>query len=265
MRSATVSAVLLLALALLVTAVPAAQEAQEAQEAPVGPVYTEPEFGEVYVLPLFHASVLLQYGDTVIQVDPTSRVDYYDFPDADIVLITDTHGDHFDRDAATMLMALGAKVVAPPAVADEWGGVDLVLENGFGEMVDDVYIQAIPAYNIEHGPAKDVVYHPMGRGNGYVITLGGKRIYISGDTECIEDVQTLENIDIAFMCMNLPFTMSPGEAAECVKKFKPKIVYPYHYRGSDLDVFKWQLEDTPEVEVRILDWYPPSSRLPRPQ
>lgn len=265
MRSAAASAVLLLALALLVPTAHAVQEAQEAEEAEGVPQYREPEFDEVYVLPLFHASFLLQYGDTVVQVDPTSRVDYYDFPDADVVLLTDTHGDHFDRDAATMLMALGAKVVAPQALAEEWGGVDIVLEYGLGEMIDDVYIQAIPAYNIEHGPAEGVVYHPMGRGNGYVVTLGGKRIYISGDTECIEEVKALENIDIAFVAMNLPFTMSPGEAAECVKQFKPKVVYPYHYRGSDLGVFEWQLEDTPEIEVRILDWYPPWSRLPRPE
>jgi L-ascorbate metabolism protein UlaG (beta-lactamase superfamily) len=261
MRSAAVSTVLLLALALLAFAASAAQETQESQEAQK---YREPEFDEVYVLPLYHASLLLQYGDTVIQVDPIGRVDYYDFPDPDIVLITDTHSDHFDRESATMLMALGAKVIAPAAVADEWGGVDVVLAEGLGEMVDDVYIQAIPAYNIEHGPAEGVVYHPRGRGVGYVVTLGGKRIYISGDTECVEEVKALENIDIAFVAMNLPYTMSPGEAAECVKIFKPKVVYPYHYRGSDLDVFKWQLEDTPEIEVRIVDWYPSSSQVPRP-
>jgi L-ascorbate metabolism protein UlaG (beta-lactamase superfamily) len=258
MRSAAISTVLLLALPALAFPAPAAQETQEAQR------YREPEFDEVYVLPLFHASLLLQYGDTVIQVDPISRVDYYDFPDADIVLITDTHGDHFDREAATMLMALGATVVAPAAVADEWGGVDIVLGYGMGEMVDDVYIQAIPAYNVEHGPAEGVVYHPMGRGNGYVVTLGGKRIYISGDTECIDEVKALENIDIAFVAMNLPYTMSPGEAAECMKTFKPKVVYPYHYRGSDLEVFEWQLQDTPEIEVRIVDWYPSSGRAPGP-
>jgi L-ascorbate metabolism protein UlaG (beta-lactamase superfamily) len=260
MRSAVVPVVLLFAMALLLLPALAAQDAQDSENDQEAQKYREPDFDEVYVLPLFHASLLLQYGDTVIQVDPLSRVDYHDFPDADVVLITDIHGDHFDREAATMLMALGAKVVAPPAVADEWGGVDVVLENGLGEMIDDVYVQAIPAYNIEHGPAEGVVYHPMGRGNGYVVTLGGKRIYISGDTECVEEVKALENIDIAFVAMNLPYTMSPGEAAECVKTFKPKVVYPYHYRGSDLDVFTWQLEDTPEIEVRIVDWYPGSSR-----
>lgn len=110
-------------------------------------------------------------------------------------------------------------------------------------------------YNLERGPRAGELYHPPGRGNGYIVNLGFERIYIAGDTECIPEMKALKGITMAFIPMNR-YTMSPSEAAECVKAFKPTVVYPYHFNDSDLDVFTWKLEDTPEVEVRILDWYP---------
>jgi L-ascorbate metabolism protein UlaG (beta-lactamase superfamily) len=116
-------------------------------------------------------------------------------------------------------------------------------------------IEAIPAYNLKRGPEPGKLFHDKGRGNGYVLSYGGKRFYFSGDTEGIPEMRALKNIDVAFVCMNLPYTMPPEEAADAVKAFHPKIVIPYHYRGSDLAVFKKALDGT-GIEVRLLDWYP---------
>lgn len=211
---------------------------------------------EVKVTPLRHATFAMQFGEQVIIVDPVAGADYSAFREPVVILITDTHPDHWSMETVAMLMDVGTKVVAPPAVADQWGGIDTVLENGEIIAVGDILIEAVPMYNLERGPRDGELYHPPGRGNGYVVNFGLERIYISGDTECTPEVKALQDIDIAFLTMNLPYTMPPAEAAECVKAFKPEVVYPYHYRGSDLDVFTWRLEDTPEIEVRVLDWYP---------
>lgn len=119
-------------------------------------------------------------------------------------------------------------------------------------------IEAIPMYNLKRGPEAGKLYHDKGRGNGYVLTYGGKRFYISGDTEGIPEMRALKNIDVAFVCMNLPYTMPPDEAADAVKAFHPKIVIPYHYHGSDLAIFETALKGT-GIEVRLLDWYPKPS------
>src|SRR5262249_46601103 len=118
-----------------------------------------------------------------------------------------------------------------------------------------VAVEAIPMYNVTRGPAAGQLFHDKGRGNGYVLTLGSKRIYISGDTECIPEMKALKNIDVAFLCMNLPYTMPVSEAAECVKAFKPKIVYPYHYKGQNTQEFADALKDVKGVEVRLRNWY----------
>ena len=129
------------------------------------------------------------------------------------------------------------------------------IANGESKTWQNWSIEAIPAYNLTRGPAPGKLFHDKGRGNGYVLTYGGKRFYFSGDTEGVPEMRALKNIDVAFVCMNLPYTMPPDEAAEAVKSFHPKIVIPYHYRGSDLSVFQKRLEGT-GIEVRLLDWYP---------
>jgi L-ascorbate metabolism protein UlaG (beta-lactamase superfamily) len=144
--------------------------------------------------------------------------------------------------------------VGPDALP--WGGIDTVLENGEAADAEGVLIEAVPMYNLVRGPREGEFYHPPGRGNGYIVNLGFERIYIAGDTECIPETQELTDITMAFIPMNLPYTMTPTEAAECVKTFMPRVVYPYHHRGSDVDVFVYELEDTPEITVRVLDWYP---------
>ena len=129
-----------------------------------------------------------------------------------------------------------------------------VIRNGETKHVGPFTIEAIPMYNIKRGPSAGKLFHDKGRGSGYVITYGGKRFYFSGDTEGIPEMRALRNIDVAFVCMKLPYTMPPDEAADAVRAFHPKIVYPYHYRGSDLNVFKNALAGT-GIDVRILDWY----------
>jgi L-ascorbate metabolism protein UlaG (beta-lactamase superfamily) len=130
----------------------------------------------------------------------------------------------------------------------------IVMANGETRDVDGLSISAVPMYNLTRGPAAGQLFHDKGRGNGYVITLGGKRIYIAGDTEGIPEMRALKGIDVAFVPMNLPYTMTPAEAADAVKAFAPKIVYPYHYRGPDTAVFANALKGT-GIDVRLRDWY----------
>jgi len=213
--------------------------------------------GEIRITPIVHGSVQLEYGDVVIQVDPWSRGDYTDAPKANLILVTDIHGDHLDPEAIGSLSQKDTVVVVSESVAEQLGS-GIVLANGESHEVAGVLIEAVPMYNFERGPEAGKLFHDKGRGNGYLLTLGGKKIYLAGDTACIPEMKALEDIDVAFVPMNLPYTMPPDEAAECVAAFKPGIVYPYHYRGSDLEVFKAGLDDVPEVEVRIREWYPGS-------
>ena len=173
---------------------------------------------------------------------------------ADLIIVTDVHGDHQDRDKIDLLKKAGTIVVAPRAVASTITEAQ-VINNGEKKTIAGVEIEAVPMYNLQRGPAAGQLYHDKGRGNGYILTLGGKRLYIAGDTECIPEMKALRNIDVAFVCMNLPYTMTPGEAAGCVNAFKPKIVYPYHYGQSNLQEFTSAVQGTPGVEVRLRKWY----------
>lgn len=210
--------------------------------------------GVLKITPVTHGSLMLEYKGKVIHIDPWGRGDYSGLPKADLILITDIHGDHLDPAQVKKLKKSGTRIVAPQAVARTVTEV-VVLHNGQKKVVAGLQIEAVPMYNHKRGPSPGKLYHDKGRGNGYVLILGGKRVYISGDTACIPEMKSLADIDIAFVTMNLPYTMPPEEAAECVAAFKPKIVYPYHYRGSDLSVFTRALEPHPHIEVRIRDWY----------
>ena len=210
--------------------------------------------GVLQITPVTHGSLMLEFKGRVIHVDPWSRGDYSGLPQADLILITDIHGDHMDPAQVQKLKKSGTVIVAPQAVAQTVTEA-VVLHNGEKKVIASVKIEAVPMYNLKRGPSPGKLYHDRGRGNGYVLTLGGKRVYISGDTACIPEMKALTDIDVAFVTMNLPYTMPPPEAAECVKAFKPRIVYPYHYRGSDLKQFTRALESQPGIEVRIRDWY----------
>lgn len=212
--------------------------------------------GEVKITPIYHASLLIEAGGKNIYVDPAKPANFSGLPPADLILITDIHGDHMDANSISQISKQGTEIVAPPAVVKTITSAQPI-SNGETKTWNGWSIEAIPMYNIKRGPAPGTLYHPKGRGNGYVLTYGGKRFYFSGDTENIPEMRALKNIDVAFVCMNLPYTMPPDEAAEAVKAFHPKIVIPYHYRGSDLNVFKNDLQGT-GIEVRLLDWYPQS-------
>jgi L-ascorbate metabolism protein UlaG (beta-lactamase superfamily) len=212
------------------------------------------EDGDIRVTAFTHASFQLEYGGRVIHVDPTSAGDYAAAKPADLVLVTDIHQDHLDPAAIARVRKPGAPVVAPAAAADKIES-PTVIANGETKSVAGISIEAVPMYNIQRGPSAGQLFHPKGRGNGYVLTLGARRVYIAGDTECTDEMRALKNIDLAFVPMNLPYTMPPSEAAECVKAFRPKAVYPYHYRGQDPEEFKAALKGEP-IEVRLLEWYP---------
>lgn len=209
--------------------------------------------GPLKLTAIRHASFMVEAGGKVIHVDPWSQGDYTGVPKADLLLITDTHGDHFDLKAIELVRRPDTIVIAPPAVAEKLAGVR-VLRNGESAEAGPFHIEAVPMYNVKRGPAEGQVYHAKGRGNGYVVAYGGFRLYVSGDTEDIPEMRALRNIDAALVCMNLPYTMPPEEAAEAVKAFRPKVAIPYHYRGSDLQAFARALEGT-GVEVKLLDWY----------
>jgi L-ascorbate metabolism protein UlaG (beta-lactamase superfamily) len=159
-----------------------------------------------------------------------------------------------DPDSIAAVNQPSTEILAPAAVV-ETVKTAKPIANGESKSWQGWTIDAIPAYNLSRGPAPGKLFHDKGRGNGYVLTYGGVRFYFSGDTEGVPEMRALKNIDVAFVCMNLPYTMPPDEAADAVKAFHPKVVIPYHYRGSDLSVFQKKLEGT-GIEVRLLEWYP---------
>lgn len=209
--------------------------------------------GDIKITPVLHGTVLLEIQGKAWYIDPWSKADYSSLPKADVILITDIHGDHMDPAAIATLTKASTRIVAPAAVAKTIKTAT-VLNNGDKTSIHEVEIEAIPMYNLKRGPSPGKLYHDKGRGNGYVLTVGGQRLYFSGDTEGVPEMRALQDIDIAFVCMNLPYTMPPEEAAEAVRAFQPKVVYPYHYRGSDLDVFEDALKSE-KIEVRRRKWY----------
>ena len=210
--------------------------------------------GPVKITPLYHASTLIEAGGKVIYLDPAKPANFAGQPKADLVLITDIHGDHMDPASLTAVSKPGTEILAAPAVVSTVTTAKPIA-NGESKKWQGWTIEAIPAYNLTRGPAPGKLFHDKGRGNGYVLTYGGVRFYFSGDTEGVPEMRALKNIDVAFVCMNLPYTMPPEEAADAVKAFHPKVVIPYHYRGSDLAIFQKKLEGT-GIEVRLIDWYP---------
>jgi L-ascorbate metabolism protein UlaG (beta-lactamase superfamily) len=210
--------------------------------------------GPVKITPLHHASTLIEAGGKVIYLDPAKPAKLEGLPKADLILITDIHPDHMDPGSLSVVSQPTTEILAAPAVVATVKTAKPIA-NGETRTWQGWTIEAIPAYNLSRGPEPGKLYHDKGRGNGYVLTYGGKRFYFSGDTEGIPEMRALKNIDVAFVCMNLPYTMPPEEAADAVKAFHPKVVIPYHYRGSDLSVFTSKLQGT-GIEVRLLDWYP---------
>ena len=216
------------------------------------------EMGDLTIYPINHGTVAFTFDDKTIFVDPYGGAEKFEFFKApDIILITDIHGDHLNQQTLDQLDISSTTFIVPQAVADRLEGVKksqiLVLNNG--ETTDEVSFQvtAIPMYNL---PDDENSRHRKGRGNGYVINFGGKHVYLSGDTEDIPEMRALENIDIAFVCMNLPYTMDIYQAASAVLEFKPAILYPYHHRGQDINRFKEIVTEADSgINVVLKQWY----------
>jgi len=172
----------------------------------------------------------------------------------DLILITDIHGDHMDAADVAALSKSGTLVIAPASVAKTITQAK-VLANGESMRWRDWKITAVPMYNMVHNQPNGQPYHDKGRGNGYVLNYGGKNFYFAGDTEGTPEMRALKDIDVAFIPMNLPYTMTPDEAADAVKAFHPKVAIPYHYKGQDITQFKKDLDGT-GIDVRLLVWYP---------
>ncbi|MEJ1222074.1 MBL fold metallo-hydrolase [Sediminicola sp. 1XM1-17] len=218
---------------------------------------------DLKIIPIAHATTVLEWDNLTIYVDPVGGVTAFEGQkQPDLILITDIHGDHFSLETLQELNTEKAKIVVPQAVADkmpeEFATQLDVLNNGQSKERYGITIEAIPMYNLRK---EALQMHPKGRGNGYILNMDGKRLYFSGDTEDIPEMRSLENIDMAFICMNLPYTMTVESAADAVLAFKPKAVYPYHYRGnpnvSDVSAFKALVEKgNSDIQVIQLDWYP---------
>ena len=216
--------------------------------------------GDVKITPIYHACLVIEGSGKVIYVDPAKPASFTGLPKADLILITHEHADHVDQDLTSIkAISKGDTQLWAPVAVTKFVTTASVISNGQTKQFGEWTIEAIPAYNLQRGPAAGRYYHPKGNGNGYVLSYGGKRFYISGDTENVPEIRALKNIDVAFICINLPYTITVDEAADAVKAFHPKIVFPYHYRANpptNLQAFKQKLAGT-GIEVRLLDWYPP--------
>lgn len=203
--------------------------------------------------PVKHATLVLQSGPATIYVDPVGVAeDFAGFPPPDLILITHIHKDHLDPQLVASLKKARTQVIGPASVIEQLG-YGTTMNNGDVNTAVGVTIRALAAYNIT---TERLDFHPKGRDNSYLISKAGVRLYISGDTEDIPEMRNLRDIDIAFLCMNLPYTMTVEQAASAVKEFKPGLVIPYHFRGkegmSDLDAFE---QHVPGMKVSRLKWY----------
>lgn len=222
----------------------------------------ETSHGPLTIQPLNHATFALTWQGKTIYADPNGGAKTFEGIAApDLILITDIHGDHFNPQTLQAINTTNAKLIVPQAVAEklpeDLKDKAVVLSNGQTTSQMNISITAVPMYNLPESPESR---HPKGRGNGYVLTFGNRKAYLSGDTSGIPEMRALKNIDVAFVCMNLPYTMDINEAAQAVLDFKPKVVYPYHYRGqnglSDTEAFRKIVNDrNKNIEVRLRNWY----------
>ena len=219
--------------------------------------------GPLIIHPVFHASIVMAWDNKIIDFDPVGGSQRYgDLPKPDIIFITHIHPDHLDLKTLALIDQRSTKLVVPQSVFDKLPDnlqkQARIIGNGEMAVVDGIKVEAIAMYNLPDAGKR--IYHPKGLGNGYVLTLGGKRIYISGDTDGTPEMRALKDIDVAFICMNPPYTMPVEQAADAVLAFTPKIVYPYHYRSptglNDIGKFKDLVSTDKSIEVRIRDWYP---------
>jgi L-ascorbate metabolism protein UlaG (beta-lactamase superfamily) len=207
--------------------------------------------GDLTITFIGHGTLMFRFDGKVIHVDPVGReADYSTMPDADLVLVTHEHGDHLDPDALAAIRTAETVVIYSPSCEGRVDGA-IVMANGDSRTELGIGIEAIPAYNIVHMRSSGQPYHPKGNGNGYVLTFGDTRVLVAGDTENTPEMMALEDIDIAFLPMNLPYTMTPEMVAEAATTFRPKILYPYHFGSTDTNELVELLEGVEGIEVRI--------------
>lgn len=198
-----------------------------------------------------HGSLVFSFGGKIIQVDPYSELaDYGTMPKADLVLLTHEHRDHLDAKALDAVRSERTELVLTENCAKQVKG-GIVMKNGDETTVQGLKIEAVPAYNLVHMRSEGQPFHSRGNGNGYVVTFGDKRVYIGGDTENVPEMKALKSIDVAFLPMNLPYTMTPEMVAAAAKSFKPRILYPYHYGNTDPATIVALLKGESDIEVRI--------------
>ncbi len=215
--------------------------------------------GDLVIHPINHASFVMSWNGKMIYSDPVGgATPYQGLQKADLILVTHTHGDHFHAATIDAVRGKGARIVAPQAVFNNMSAAQkaltTILANGANTGAIGINVAAVPAYNTSNSN------HVQGVGNGYVLSIGGRRIFISGDTEDVPEIRALQNIDVAFLCMNIPFTMDIAKAASTVRQMKPKVVYPYHFRNqngtfADLASFRQQVGTEFGTEVRVRTWY----------
>ena len=219
-----------------------------------GPEVFKTALGDLKITLQKHASLMMTWNGKVIYVDPvSSSADYAALPKADLILITHHHSDHLDPAAIAKVRTPSTEVILTAKCAEKEPG--LVMANGDSRSLLGLTVEAVPAYNLVHMRSPNVPYHPKGEGNGYVLALGGLRVYVAGDTENIPEMKALKNIDVAFVPMNIPYTMTPEMAADAVRGFRPKVVYPYHDKGTDPQKLVDLLKGEKGIEVRIREIY----------
>ena len=207
--------------------------------------------GDLEITFVGHGSLIFAFGGRVIHVDPFGRVaDYSTLPKADLVLLTHAHGDHLDAAALAAIRRPEARLLVAPACEGKVDGAT-VLRNGESTTLLGVTVEAVPAYNVVQKRPDGTPFHPKGEGNGYVVTFGKTRVYVAGDTEDVPEMRALESIDVAFLPMNLPYTMTPEMVASAVRAFRPRVLYPYHFGETDTARLVSLLADTKGTEVRI--------------
>jgi len=212
--------------------------------------------GNLIISFIGHASLVFEFKNLTIHIDPVMQEgDYSRMPKADLIIVTHQHSDHFDLTAIKHLTKKETKLIVSNecVLSTEYLSNAEVLKNGEKTSVYGINIKAVPAYNIKHKRPDGSPFHPKGQGNGYILTFGDKNVYVAGDTENIPEMKVLTDIDIAFLPMNLPYTMTPEMVADAAKAFKPKILYPYHYGNTRTQELVNLLRSNPEIEVRIRD------------
>ena len=211
----------------------------------------ETETGDLKITCIGHGTLMFAYQDKIVHVDPVGReADYTKLPKADLILITHEHGDHLDPKALDLLRQEDTQIVLTKICAERVPG-GIVMKNGDTRTVGGFKIEAVPAYNIVHQRGNGQPFHPKGSGNGYIVTFGKTRVYIAGDTENTPEMKALKKINVAFLPMNLPYTMTPAMVADAARAFKPKILYPYHYGQTDPNELVALLKDCEDIEVRV--------------